>query len=186
MSDRNAARRGALHCLAPLVLAAALACPAQAQDCTPLTANFVLCAAGTPWDGAERIENRAGSALAREPYWLEFTEDWPDRREGGQDIHAASAAEAAHWADVAAEMGDSVTFAALAADRAETAHMHLARLIFAIQVMDDPPLGIAVIHAEGAGAMIRLQLTVEGETDPQALDAAAQALVRLVRPVAGG
>jgi len=185
MSDRNAALQGAFPCLAPLILAMALACPAQAQDCTPLTANFVLCAAGTPWDGAERIEQRAGSALAREPYWLEFTEDWPDRQEG-QDIHAASAAEAAHWAEIVAGMGDSVTFAALADDRAETAHLRVARLIFAIQVMDDPPLGIAVIHAEGAGAMIRLQLTIEEETDPQALDAAAQELVRLVRPAAGG
>jgi len=180
MSDR-VARGWRAALTAGLLAAAVLAGPGAARaDCTPLSANFVLCAEGTPWAAAEWHQFGDGASLELDGFFLEFTEHWATRDDGT----ALDAALDSLLDEMAAQDDEDGVAAAemLLRDRFDSGALRVVRMVHNIDPEDDEPLLMAVMLAEGAGARIALFLGHADEIDLETLDREARALVALIHP----
>ncbi len=167
-----------------LLATALLIGPAAARaDCAPLSANFVLCAQGTLWAGAEWAQFGDGASLELGGYYLEFSEQWVTRKadttlDVALDVFVAELDDE----DRAEGLTPPVT---LSRDQFETGTLRVVRVVQNIEPDDDTPLYVAVMLAEGGGERIALTFGHEVLADLEALDREARALVALIHPAQG-
>jgi len=173
--------------MSAVVAAALLAtapAPATAGNCASLSANFALCADGTPWSGARWIAFGDGAALEMGAYYVEFAEHWAGR----SDEATLDAALDALLAEMSAlEIEDGMAPPeTLLRDSFETGPLQVVRAVQSVDMGDDKPMLMATMIAESDGARIVVMFGEDDAMPLGELTEAARAFVTLIRPAQEG
>lgn len=153
---------------------------ADTSDCTPLPADFVLCAQGTPWQSAEIMAFDNGVAFELDPFWLEVFPA-PEPVQSVQPFEAALDA----MADLIAEQARNEGLGApetLARDAFETDHAQFVTITTQIELPEDDPMIYMTMIAEAGGSRIILTFDSDVATTVDGVPQELRELADMIRP----